>query len=444
MEARPAMKDRKTARWAASALVAWLAVSGLGLPARAARAPDPGAIERQMNAAQDQLRAHQAQAAQTRNELATVQSQAASAQAKLHALSSQLRAARSELGRRQRELAEAQGRLRQLQAELAANKARLARQQEQLGAGLRLTYEQGVVSWLDVLLGARDFRDFVTRFQELSQIVRENVRLLRRVQAERRLIARQAAAQERQVAVVARLTRQVAAVEQVLATRTAQQHVVYASYRQAASQLQAAYDQEQQASQQIQAQLARLQRQYEAARAAQLAALRAQAAAAASARGQAGAGGGGGSDGAGSSGGGGGWSPGAANPRTGLAWPLSSFVVTRPFGENYDPVLKQVRMHTGIDLAAPEGTPVHAAGPGIVFYAGWQNGYGNTVILVHGNGLSTLYAHLSAILVSQGQAVEAGQVIGRVGETGWATGPHLHFEVRVDGAPVSPGNYVGG
>ncbi|MDI3298522.1 MAG: peptidoglycan DD-metalloendopeptidase family protein [Bacillota bacterium] len=418
------MARRKIRRWAASVLVAWLALSGLPLPARAAGIPDPAAIQRQMNAVQGQLRASQAKATQTRNQLAATRSQAASAQAKLNQLAAQLRSAQAELAQRRQQLARAQARLRQLRQALAANQARLVRQEQALGAGLRMTYENGVVSWLDVLLGARDFYDFVTRLHELMQIVQANVRLLRQVQAERRLVAAETEAQQRQVAQVASLTQQVAAAEQVLATRTAQQRVVYASYQQAAARLQAAYDEQEKESQAIQAQLARLERQYEAARAAQLAALRA-------AQSSHGAGGGGSSG------------SGAVNPRTGLAWPLASFVVTRPFGQNYDPILRQVQMHTGIDLAAPEGTPVHAAGAGVVFFTGWMNGYGNTVILVHGNGLSTLYAHLSAILVHQGDAVEAGQVIGRVGETGWATGPHLHFEVRVDGVPQDPTKYVG-
>ncbi|MDI3317487.1 MAG: peptidoglycan DD-metalloendopeptidase family protein [Bacillota bacterium] len=393
------MARRKIRRWAASVLVAWLALSGLPLPARAAGIPDPAAIQRQMNAVQGQLRASQAKATQTRNQLAATRSQAASAQAKLNQLAAQLRSAQAELAQRRQQLARAQARLRQLRQALAANQARLVRQEQALGAGLRMTYENGVVSWLDVLLGARDFYDFVTRLHELMQIVQANVRLLRQVQAERRLVAAETEAQQRQVAQVASLTQQVAAAEQVLATRTAQQRVVYASYQQAAARLQAAYDEQEKESQAIQAQLARLERQYEAAR--------------------------------------------GVNAHTGLTWPLTSFVVTRPFGRNYDPILHQVQMHTGIDLAAPEGTPVHAAGAGVVFFTGWMNGYGNTVILVHGNGLSTLYAHLSAILVHQGDAVEAGQVIGRVGETGWATGPHLHFEVRVDGVPQDPTKYVG-
>ena len=96
------------------------------------------------------------------------------------------------------------------------------------------------------------------------------------------------------------------------------------------------------------------------------------------------------------------------------------------------------RMHTGLDFPAPTGTPVVAARTGIVTVARWLSGYGNTVAIRHKLGTSTLYAHLSAILVRPGQRVAVGQPVGRVGATGSATGPHLHFELRVRGAPIDP------
>jgi murein DD-endopeptidase MepM/ murein hydrolase activator NlpD len=96
------------------------------------------------------------------------------------------------------------------------------------------------------------------------------------------------------------------------------------------------------------------------------------------------------------------------------------------------------RMHTGLDFPAPTGTPVVAARTGVVTVARWLSGYGNTVAIRHKLGTSTLYAHLSAILVRPGQRVAVGQPVGRVGATGSATGPHLHFELRVRGAPIDP------
>ena len=95
-------------------------------------------------------------------------------------------------------------------------------------------------------------------------------------------------------------------------------------------------------------------------------------------------------------------------------------------------------MHSGVDLAAPQGTPVQATADGVVTSAGWRGGYGILISLGHGSGVQTRYAHLSAIAVQPGTRVRAGQVIGYVGSTGNSTGPHLHYEVRVNGRAINP------
>lgn len=112
------------------------------------------------------------------------------------------------------------------------------------------------------------------------------------------------------------------------------------------------------------------------------------------------------------------------------------------FGPRVDPLTGVQGFHPGQDIAAPTGTPIVAATSGQVAYAGWEQGYGNFTCIDRGDGLATCYGHQSAILVSVGQSVQAGQLIGRVGTTGWSTGPHLHFEVRLDGNPVDPMPYL--
>jgi murein DD-endopeptidase MepM/ murein hydrolase activator NlpD len=118
-----------------------------------------------------------------------------------------------------------------------------------------------------------------------------------------------------------------------------------------------------------------------------------------------------------------------------LAWPVSGPVTSR-FGARWG------RMHEGIDIGVAEGTPVQAAAAGVVIYAGWMSGYGNLVVIDHGNGLSTAYAHNSSLVVGVGRSVAGGEVVSYSGNTGNSTGPHVHFEVRVNGAAVDPLGYL--
>lgn len=118
-----------------------------------------------------------------------------------------------------------------------------------------------------------------------------------------------------------------------------------------------------------------------------------------------------------------------------LRWPLQGLLTSRfgPRGRGY---------HRGIDVAAPYGREVRAAAAGIVVEAGWATGLGRRVVIDHGDGFQTVYAHFSRILVSQGQRVARGEVIGLVGTSGWSTGPHLHFEVHVGGRAMNPLRYL--
>ncbi|RCJ18209.1 peptidase M23 [Nostoc minutum NIES-26] len=124
-----------------------------------------------------------------------------------------------------------------------------------------------------------------------------------------------------------------------------------------------------------------------------------------------------------------------------FAYP-SDAPTSSPFGWRMHPVLGYRRFHAGLDFAASYGSTIRAADSGTVIFAGWYGGYGRAVIIDHGKGITTLYGHTSQLYVSEGQAVQRGQAIAAVGSTGLSTGPHLHFEVRRNGSPVNPANYL--
>jgi murein DD-endopeptidase MepM/ murein hydrolase activator NlpD len=125
----------------------------------------------------------------------------------------------------------------------------------------------------------------------------------------------------------------------------------------------------------------------------------------------------------------------------GMQWPVDG-PVTSGFGYRVHPVYGTRKLHSGLDISAPGGTPIAAADRTTPLPAGWRGGYGNTVIVDHGDGVTTLYAHMSRISTSEGATVERGDGIGQVGATGTATGNHLHLEIRISGQPTDPRPYM--
>jgi len=307
------------------------------------------------------------------------------------------------------------------QRQLADIEASLKRHTDALDKRLIDIYEQGSASYLNVLLNSTSFEDFVERLDFLRFIVRSDTELIARVDAEQHRYQKIVADLEQTQADLdaqrgdrerkrGQLDELANRRQELLYAATLQQNVIQHNVQQL---------EDLTAAEEAQLQALIVERQREeaaAARQAQLAACAARRAAAAAA----------------------GQPPPAEACASGhFIWPAQGPVVS-PFGMRWHPILGGYRMHTGIDIAASYGAPIIASDDGVVLYTGWYGGYGNTVILDHGSGLSTLYAHCSAILVSQGQQVARGQAIARVGATGYATGPHLHFEIRVNGVPVNP------
>lgn len=124
-------------------------------------------------------------------------------------------------------------------------------------------------------------------------------------------------------------------------------------------------------------------------------------------------------------------------------WPTPGYTrITSPYGNRIHPILKTRRMHTGIDIGAPMNAAIVAAERGKVIFAGWNAAYGRMVIISHGGDITSMYAHMTSYSVKEGQEINKGDKIGKVGSTGWSTGPHLHFEVRKNGNPVDPMAYL--
>jgi murein DD-endopeptidase MepM/ murein hydrolase activator NlpD len=314
------------------------------------------------------------------------------------------------------ELAEIQGRLKQTRSHLAAAKSRLAatrREQAKVNAALAISqkrlrdremilakrmaanYRQGPVRYFSVVLGSRSMREMVSRGQVVRAIVRYDARLVAEIKADREDVLkwkRQADAKAREITQV---TMELGARQDEEAADTIRQREVLAEARTLRAQL----EDQLKSLEDDSAAIASRIRALELTPAGQLRR--------------------------------------AVAFRGGMVRPVPGGIISN-FGMRYHPILHYRRLHAGVDFSGGTGTPIVAAAAGTVVFSGRMGGYGNVVVVDHGGGISTLYAHCSARLVSEGQSVTQGQLIARVGATGLATGPHLHFEVRKNGSPVNP------
>nr|WP_315409737.1 peptidoglycan DD-metalloendopeptidase family protein [uncultured Selenomonas sp.] len=296
---------------------------------------------------------------------------------------------RKELDATEERIDENEDKLEVLNKDFAVKRDRLAKR-------VRDIYINGQINYLDVLFGAKDFQDFFTRMDLLKRVIQQDYDLVQVVFAEKSAIEtsqkeleKDKAAKEKLVASAADRKKEAekkqaakqAIIDKMETDRATQERIINENLA---------------ASKEVE-QMIRNSRYQPASPAL--------------------------------SGGG------------ALNWPLGG-PITSPFGWRVHPITGASRFHSGIDIGGDYGDAIHAAGAGIVSYAGWISGYGYAVIIDHGGGISTLYGHNQALLVSEGQSVSLGQAIAECGSTGNSTGPHCHFEVRVDGEPVDPMGYL--
>jgi murein DD-endopeptidase MepM/ murein hydrolase activator NlpD len=387
-----------------------LVAFALALATPAAGQESPGAEKARVDQRIAELQAEIDVAKQREGVLTSQLSEIAS---ELRAAQSAVESAQASLGQLEAELATEQARLERLTALLETQTRRLERLQREyaraveiLEQRVRLAYIHEPPDALAFIVSASSFADIIDNYEFVSRIGAQDRRIAREVDT-----AKKKAAAERQA--TARTRALTAAVVSVISARTEEAREVRDRLAAGRDTLASARSLKQSAIFDARESREEYLEEVEAL-AAESAAL---AAAIRSAQ-----------TGAGSSGTG-------APSSAGLIWPVDGAVVSG-FGMRWG------RMHEGIDITASTGTPIRAAAAGTVIHAGWLGGYGNLVVVDHGNGLATAYAHASVIVVSVGQAVSQGETVSLVGSTGNSSGPHLHFEVRVNGIAVDPLLYL--
>lgn len=327
------------------------------------------------------------------------------ASAKVESVSERLRQIQEELRVATAEYKEVKGQLDSVEDKISDNtellqktEADLKVKNKKLQQRVRDIYINGQISYVDVLFGAKDFADLMTRMDVLKRIIKHDYDLIMKVREEKATVENTRAQLEKDKAEAEVLVADAQAKKAKVEDKESEQQVLLD---------QAIYDRD------------TSERMYEEIMAASQEVANMIRRSHMSSAGYSGA-------------------PAGAG---GMIWPISG-PITSEFGWRIHPIFGTARFHSGLDIGGDYGMPIYAAASGTVIYAGWISGYGNAVIIDHGGGVTTLYGHNDSLNVSEGENVAQGQVIAMCGSTGNSTGPHCHFEVRENGEPVSPYGYL--
>lgn len=384
-------RRKGAARWRRRILAVVLASLTLPVLAPSVQA-DP--LE-DLRKAQDALDKLEAERSEVSNAYARTVSEATETQLLLQRGQAELAIAQNHLVDVQARLKQSEEALVKVEAELTVAEQEFERRQRMLHTRVRALNEEGRVKYIEVLFGSTNFSDFISRLSVLRVIVTQDVELFQAIRQERHVLRekRAEALAIRDELANLRALAQVRALEvQEKVTETNRYAAVLEQQRRS---LLARHEEMDRDEERLQEMVAQAQR--ELAR-----------------------------------------QSGEFHP----IWPMRRVVLTDYFQMRWHPITGEYRMHNGIDLGAQTGDPILSADDGWVLTAGSNGTYGNLVVVDHGNGVSTWYAHLSEIDVWVGQEVKVGQQLGKAGSTGWSTGPHLHFEVRIDGKAVDPLDYL--
>jgi murein DD-endopeptidase MepM/ murein hydrolase activator NlpD len=382
-------------KYTAALLAAWLTVLPVTPPLTVALLPMT-AYASAIDDKRQELENAQQKAGQARERARKAGATVEVAKNRLGEVVAQLHQVQTEINALQKKADALQAAIDKNKAVLAKKKAEMAERMKIYKARLRDIYEHGQINYLDVLLGAKDFGDFASRMYLLQKIIRSDLNLVETVQKEAAEIEARQKELDAQMEDIkkdrAALEEKKAAAEKIRQERARLLYQAEEEKRSSESE----YQRMMAISENIKAMIQSME-------------------AAASMP----SGGGSGS----------------------FMWPCSG-PITSYYGWRTHPIFRTRRYHSGMDIAVDTGTPIHAAAAGTVIYSGWMGGYGYCVMISHGGGLVTLYGHNSSLVVGEGQRVSQGQVVAYAGSTGYSTGPHCHFEVRLHGEVTDPMNYL--